>query len=122
MGSFGLSIALSPLVRLWRTVNAELGAKLETRPVTHISQLSYEEAEDKFDDAIKRLVSLLERQPHTNSRQAKACLDNAVQYASRMNEICGGPHGIEFKKSLRRELMLDCIAATAHVAQKDHAS
>lgn len=122
MGSFGLSIALSPLVRLWRTVNSELGAKFETRPVNFDSRLSYEEAEDKFNDAIKRLVSLLEQQPQANSKQAKACLDNAVQYASRMNEICGGPHGIEFKQSLRRELLLDCVAATAHVAHKDEVS
>lgn len=121
MVSFGISIAVSPIVRFWRTVRSVTGARLDAEPIDFVSYLSYEEAECKHNEAVMRLVQLLRQQSDVNSEQARAHLDSAVQYASRMNELCGGPHDVEFKQNLRRQLLLDCIAAAGSREWEDEA-
>lgn len=98
---------------------SKVSGKSHSQPVDYVSQLSYEEAEAKYEDALSHLAGLLQRTSRTSSPQAEAYLDNAASYANRMNELCGGPNGNEFMLSLRRELLLNCITGAVNSNRRD---
>lgn len=88
------------------------------------SDLSYEEAEAGFEASLQAFSESLDRgAAGASTPSARVQLDKAVAYASRMNEICGGPHNSEFKQALRSKLLLGCLehsVATQYQQTGDH--
>ncbi len=78
-----------------------------------ILQMSYEEAEAKHNECMRALVDLLRQSADPNTLKARSLLREAVAYASHMNMLHGGEHDDQFKQSLRNELLLTCISASA---------
>ena len=119
MASFGISSPGPPLVKFWRTLVSRLGIRRnKTEASELVSELSYEEAEANYDDAVRGLVDTLQNSTDAKNQQTRILLDNAVHHACRMNELCGGSHGPRFKKNLRKELFLTCCAAASNADTK----
>ena len=112
MGSFSVTIATSPVLRLWNDLYQDQPGWASVQSDAPFRELSYEEAEAEFDSAMVRLTGLLKRAGrYSNYEQARSCLDDAVCYANRMNEAYNGPSGTTFMSILRPKLLLDCLAS-----------
>ena len=80
--------------------------------------LSYEEAEEGYEEAVRRLIETFRQSEGRDCPNSIAWLDRAVFYAVRMNEVCGGPIGSEFERNLRREILFECVSASGNVAER----